>query len=154
MRILAQEEYGLRCMLRLARHRGPESLTIAEIAADEGLSREYAGKLMQTLRRAGLVTSARGPGGGYRLARPASDISLWDVIDVLGGGLFPQDFCACHPGQAANCKHATDCSIRALWRMITGVVREVLEDVALAELERDEASMAQWLDTNIIAEGV
>lgn len=141
-------------MLQLARHGGPEPLTIAEIADAEGLGNVYAGKLMQILRRAGLVTSARGPGGGYRLARPASDISLWEVIDVLGGGLYPDDFCTCHPGQVAKCTHATDCSIRALWRMIGGMVREVLEEIALADLERGEVSMNHWLDTNITAEGV
>ena len=116
MRILAQEEYGLRCILQLARHGGSEPLTVAEIAEAEGLSREYAGKLMQLLRRAGLVTSARGPGGGYLLARPSADISIWEVVEVLGGRLFPSDFCACHPGQAKQCVHASDCSIRALWQ--------------------------------------
>ncbi|MEE9280433.1 MAG: Rrf2 family transcriptional regulator [Myxococcota bacterium] len=154
MRILAQEEYGLRCILQLARHRGPAPLTIAAIAEAEGLSREYAGKLMQVLRRAGLVNSSRGPGGGYRLARPPSEISVWEVIDVLGGGLFPGDFCSCHPGQIKHCVHSTDCSIRALWSMIAGVVRDVLEDVALADLDRDEASMAHWLDTVPAAEGI
>ncbi len=152
MRILAQEEYGLRCILQLARHRGSEPLTIAGIAEAEGLSREYAGKLMQLLRRAGLVTSTRGPGGGYLLARPPADISIWDVVQVLGGGLFPRDFCACHPGQAKRCVHSSDCSIRALWHMVGGVVRNVLEDVALSDFARDETSMTLWLE-NSVAEG-
>ena len=152
MRILAQEEYGLRCILQLARHGGSEPLTVAEIAEAEGLSREYAGKLMQLLRRSGLVTSARGPGGGYLLARPSADISIWEVIEVLGGGLFPRDFCACHPGQAKHCVHASDCSIRALWHTIGGVVRNVLEEVALSDLDRDETPMTRWLE-NSVAEG-
>ncbi len=152
MRILAQEEYGLRCILQLARQRGSEPTTIAEIAEAEGLSREYAGKLMQLLRRAGLVTSARGPGGGYRLARPSADISIWEVVEVLDGGLFPRDFCACHAGQAKHCVHASDCSIRALWHMVGGVVRNVLEDVMLSDLDRDESSMTLLLE-NSVAEG-
>ncbi len=152
MRILAQEEYGLRCILQLARHRGSEPLTIAGIAEAEGLSPEYAGKLMQLLRRAGLVTSTRGPGGGYLLARPPADISIWEVVEVLGGVLFPRDFCACHPGQAKHGVHASDCSIRALWHMVGGVVRDVLEDVALSDLERDETSMTLWLE-NSVAKG-
>ena len=152
MRILAQEEYGLRCILQLARQRGSEPLTIAAIAEAEGLSREYAGKLMQLLRRAGLVSSSRGPGGGYLLARPPSDISVWEVVEVLGGGLFPRDFCACHPGRADHCVHASDCSIRALWHTVGGVVRNVLEEVALSDMDRSETSMTLWLE-NPVAEG-
>ncbi len=152
MRILAREEYGLRCILQLARHQGPEPLTIAWIAEAEGLSREYAGKLMQVLRRAGLVTSTRGPGGGYLLSRPPADISIWEVVEVLGGRLFPSDFCACHPGQAKQCVHASDCSIRALWHLVGGAVRNVLENVALSDLDRDEMSMTLCLE-NSVAEG-
>ncbi len=154
MRILSQEEYGLRCLLQLARQRGSEPMSIYEIAKAERLSPEYAGKLMQLLRRAGLATSSRGPGGGYRLARPAEEISVWEAIEVLGGKLFPRDFCECHTGHAASCVHSTDCSIRALWLMITEMVRDALEEVALADLQQDEASMAKLLDILPLAEGL
>ena len=72
MQFSAQEEYGLRCLLRLAA-RGGDSMTIPEISQAEGISVPYVAKLMRFLRDGGIVTSERGQSGGYRLARPASE---------------------------------------------------------------------------------
>ncbi len=145
MRLLAQEEYGLRCLLRVARDANGSTAKLSEVAKAEGLSEEYAGKLMQVLRRAGLVTSVRGPGGGYRLCRPPSEITVWEAVDALGGPLFPKDFCECHAGQEADCVRAGDCALRALWRGVDRSIREFLERVKLADLWREEEPMAEWL---------
>jgi len=84
MKISAQEEYGLRCLLQLARAEvEDESLTLSQLAGREGISVANAGKLMWILNKAGLVQSQRGTKGGYRLARPASTIHLNEVIRVL-----------------------------------------------------------------------
>ena len=84
MKISAQEEYGLRCLLQLARADAQgESLTLAQMREREGISVANAGKLMWILNKAGLVQSQRGIKGGYRLARPASEIRLNEVISVL-----------------------------------------------------------------------
>lgn len=147
MQLLAQEEYGLRCLLQVAAHSGAGPLTIPEIAEAEGLSTEYTGKLMRALRQGGLVQSTRGPGGGYRLVRPANEITPWDVIQALGGPFFKDDFCETHPGNLRDCIHTPDCSVRVLWRRVEGAVRAVLESVSLADLTRGEANMAVWLDT-------
>jgi Rrf2 family protein len=147
MQLLAQEEYGLRCLLQVARHEGARPLTIPEIAQGEGLSTEYAGKLLRALRQGGLVRSTRGAGGGYRLARPAAEITPWDVIQALGGSFFPETFCEHHPGQLRDCVHTTGCSIRALWRRVEAAVRDVLSRVTLADLARTESSVAVWLDS-------
>ena len=146
MQLLATEEYGLRCLVQVARHSGDGPLTIPEIAGAEGLSTEYTGKLMRALREGGLVKSQRGAAGGYRLARPADEITPWDVIESLGGRFFPDSFCEAHPGQLRDCVHSTDCSIRALWRRVEGAVRGVLASVTLADLTRGESAMAVWLD--------
>src|SRR5258708_12836034 len=75
MRLTAQEEYGLRCLLQVAR--GEEgSVTTPEIAEREGLSQAHVHKLMGLLRRAGLVESVRGRKAGYQLARPAGQINV------------------------------------------------------------------------------
>ncbi len=144
MQLLAQEEYGLRCLIELSRHEGAR-LTIHEIARAEGLSADYAAKLLRALRRGGLVSSTRGASGGYRLARPAGQITAWDAIQVLGGALFPESFCACHPGQEPHCVRGTDCALRALWRSVDQAVRGVLTTITLEDLRRREPDMAQWL---------
>jgi Rrf2 family protein len=145
MQLLAQEEYGLRCLLELSRHEEDRPLTIHEIAEAEGLSPDYAAKLLRELRRGGLVASTRGASGGYRLTRRAREITVWDAIQVLGGGLFPESFCECHPGQRARCVRGDDCSLRAIWRAVDGAVRQVLVGVTLSDLTRSEPAMSEWL---------
>jgi len=140
MQLLAQEEYGLRCLLELARH-GALARTIHEIAEAEGLSPDYAAKLLRELRRGGLVESTRGAAGGHRLAREPGAITAWDAISVLGGALFPEDFCACHPGRAERCVRSKDCALRAIWRAADQAVRTVLSRVTLADLVSSEAAM-------------
>lgn len=145
MHLLAQEEYGLRCLSRLSRHAGSGPLTIHEIAESEGLSADYAAKLLRELRRGGLVTSTRGAAGGYRLTRPAAEITVWDAIEVLGGSLFPESFCECHPGLQKDCVRGTDCALRALWRRVDEAIRGVLTGITLEDLQRSEPDMVQWL---------
>jgi Rrf2 family protein len=139
MQLLAQEEYGLRCLIQVARHAGPDPLTIPEIAEAEGLSPEYTAKLLRALRQAELVVSTRGAGGGYRLARPSREITAWDVVQALGGSLFPKEFCESHPGLRHDCVHTSGCSIRGLWSAVEGAVRGVLAAVTVAELARTDA---------------
>jgi Rrf2 family protein len=148
MQLLAQEEYGLRCLIQVARHAGPDPLTIPAIAEAEGLSPEYAAKLLRALRQADLVVSTRGAGGGYRLSRPAREVTAWDVVHALGGSLFPKEFCESHPGQRHDCVHTSGCSIRGLWGAVEGAVRGVLEGVTLAELARtDTGNLITSIDT-------
>ena len=145
MQLLASEEYGLRCLLRVAGG-GPEPVPVGRVARAEGLSPDYAAKLLRRLRLAGLVTSVRGAEGGYRLARPAEDISVWSALEALGGEFFGAEFCACHPGQQRRCVRSGDCSLRPLWRRLQETLRGALERISVGDLQRDEASMAAWLD--------
>jgi Rrf2 family protein len=147
MHILAIEEYGLRCLLQVASHPGPEPLTGPEIARREGLGPEYVARIMRALRAGDLVVSTRGAAGGYRLARPAGRISVWEAIHVLGGELFGEAFCDCRPGQRRECVHAAGCAVRAVWRKVEGTVRGALERISLEDLQREEPAMIAWLDS-------
>src|SRR2546423_11222438 len=107
MKISAHEEYGLRCLVQLARAEADaESLTLAQIADREGLSVANAGKLMWVLVKAGLVQSQRGANGGYTLARPASEIHLNEVIPLLDQDTVDQ-FCKTHTALLDTCIHTT-----------------------------------------------
>src|SRR2546423_2294722 len=125
MRLSAQEEYGLRCLLQVARE--PEgALTTPQLAEREGLGAAHVHKLMRLLRRGGLVKSVRGRNGGYQLARPAEEIALGPVLAVLGGRLYGTDFCRQHKGVARVCVRHDDCSIRAVWMAIDQAVQRAL----------------------------
>src|SRR5579864_6181170 len=110
MKITAQEEFGLRCLLRLAGGGVGASLSIHEIAAAEGLSVPYVAKLLAVLRQGGLIESERGRAGGYRLKVPASEIGLGSVLLVLGEPLFDEaSYCDSHAGTHSDghCVHQT-----------------------------------------------
>ena len=164
MHLQANEEYGLRCLLQVAgatpagdgRASDPAStapVPIAEIARAEGLSVEYTAKLMRQLRLAGLVESVRGSCGGYRLSRPASSVTVWNALQALGGEPFPEDFCACHPGQQRECVRSTDCALRALWQTVKRNLQQTLHAITLDDLRRDERAMTIWLDDGSPAHG-
>lgn len=149
MKVSAQEEYGLRCMLQLARRQkegSPEPLTLGEVARDEGLTVAYAAKLVRRLRRAGLVTSVLGRAGGYSLSRPAHDISVLDVLGALGGKLYTSDYCRRFSGERATCTHMGDCSIRSLWGVVEGLLDRVLGETSLSDLLGSERRVGALLN--------
>jgi len=145
MHLSSQEEYGLRCLLQLARHEADEPMRIQEIAEAEGLSAEYVAKLMRILRNGGLVSSTRGAGGGYHLQRSAADITLWEAIDVLGGPLFPDSFCDSHPGALRDCVHAPGCSIRSVWSTLNGLLREAMSSITVEDLKGEAKAELRWI---------
>jgi len=145
MKLSAQEEYGLRCLLRLGARGDGASLTIPEISRTEGISPEYVAKLMRILRRGGLVTSARGATGGYSLSRPPEQITAGEALTLLGGRLFESDFCDRHAGAETLCTHSIDCSIRSLWQALQTAVDQVLMRTTLRDLICSEPEMVSLM---------
>ncbi len=150
MQLLASEEYGLRCLLQVATEDAGRPVAISQIAEAEGLSPQYAAKLMRQLRLGGLVESVRGADGGYRLTRDASETTVWEVLEVLGGPFYSDAFCSCHGGQRRDCVRRSDCSVRALWRAVQDTLRDVLSGITLRDLRRDERAMVTWLGVETI----
>ena len=142
MKISAHEEYGLRCLVQLARAEvDAESLTLNQIADREGLSVANAGKLMWVLVKAGLVQSQRGAkNGGYTLARPASDIRLNEVIRILDEDTVDR-FCKTHAGVLDACIHTSDCGIRPVIVGLHEIVQNALSEITLAELIGSEENV-------------
>jgi Rrf2 family protein len=145
MKLSSQEEYGLRCLLQLARASGGESLTIAEMSEREGISAPNVAKIMRILRRAGLVKSTRGKAGGYTLARPAPEVRAIDVLSALGGRLFDTEFCDRHAGNERHCLNTRDCSIRPVLRGLQQAVDHVLGELTLASLLPSESEVTVTL---------
>ncbi len=141
MKISAQEEYGLRCLLQLARaEEQSESLTLSQIARREGISVANAGKLMWILNKAGLVQSQRGTKGGYRLARPASQVHLNEVISVLDDERV-ETHCKSYAGVLESCVHTGDCGIRPVILELHQVVDKALAEITLSQLLGTEANV-------------
>jgi Rrf2 family protein len=134
MKYSAQEEYGLRCLLQIARLAPGDSMTIPQISDLEGLSQTHVAKLLMILRKDGFVRATRGQLGGYTLARPAEMIPVGEVLAALGGKLYDNEFCDRHAGQNNICTHAVDCSVRSLWQIIQEAVDKVVDRVTIADL--------------------
>jgi Rrf2 family protein len=145
MKLSAQEEYGLRCLLRVASAREGESLTIPEIGRAEALSIAYVAKLMRILRQRKFVKSVRGQTGGYTLARSPENILVGEVVAALGGRLFEPGFCDQFSGLKKMCTHSVDCSIRSLWRAVQSAVDSVLAGITLRDLLQTESDMSTRL---------
>ena len=87
MKLSTKGRYGLRALIDLALYSEKEAASIASISARQQISESYLEQLIAKLRKAGLVKSVRGAGGGYMLAKPASEISVGDILRALEGNL-------------------------------------------------------------------
>jgi len=126
--IPAKVDYGMRALLTLAERGQPA--TAETLATAQGLPAKFLGSILNDLRRAGIVASQRGAEGGYRLARPASEVAVADVMRALDGplaevrGLRPED--ANYDGAAAH--------LQDVWVAVRASLRAVLEHVTLEDV--------------------
>jgi Rrf2 family protein len=141
MKLSSQEEYGLRCLLRVGRVGTAGSVTISELSRAEGISEPNVAKMMRVLREGGFVNSTRGQSGGYALSRLAEDINVGEALAALGGRLYEPSFCDTHGGLGRLCTHMPDCSIRSVWRMLQNAVDQVLAKITLKDLLVSEQEM-------------
>jgi len=141
MKLSAQEEYGLRCLMTLARAAPGTSLSIPQISENERLSGPNVAKILRVLKRGGYVVALRGQAGGYALARPAADINVGEALACLGGRIFDAGFCGRHSSATRGCGHNSDCSVRSVWRLVQRAVDDVLGRLSLADLLVEESGL-------------
>ena len=133
MKFSTSEEYGVRCLLQIARCRGG-SMTIPEISSAEGLSESNVAKILRILRIGGFIVSERGREGGYSLSRAPEEIVMGKVLASLGNRIVDDEFCAKHSGVREFCVHSIDCSVISLWENVQEAVDGVLFSTTLADL--------------------
>lgn len=142
MKLSAQEEYGLRCLLTLARATPGASLTIPQIAEAERISGPNVAKLLRALKKGGFVVASRGQAGGYSLARKPSEVNVGEALAWLGGRIFDAGFCGRHSSATRGCGHNSDCSVRSVWRLVQRAVDDVLNRLSLADLLVEESGVS------------
>jgi Rrf2 family protein len=131
-------EYGVRLMVELGRRTETGPVALSAIAEAETLPLSYLEHLVAKLREAGLVTSTRGAHGGYRLARPAGEITMLEVVEALEGPIAPMEcFHEAREGRVL-CSHEMDgdraCATKLLWTRVQGGITKALAGSSLAEL--------------------
>jgi len=146
MKITAQEEYGLRILLRIASCRDEDGMSIPQLSEAEGISPHYVAKLTRILRIDGFINSTPGYKGGYVLAKPAKEIIINEVLKALGGPLYDMEFCGNHAGALNLCTNSIDCSSRSLWKMIQFTIDQLLDKVTLHDLVTSEKQTGKILN--------
>ena len=142
MRLTMKGDYGLRAMIDLASHCGSGPVPSSEIAARQLVPEHFLDQLLITLRRAGLLKSQRGPQGGHMLARPAAQISMYDVILALEGATAPIE---CVPSPNA-CQLAPGCGMRDIWVQIEQYTRDLLSKTTLDDLAQRHRVPSEQLE--------
>lgn len=152
MKITAQEEYGLRLLIRIAGCKDAAGMSIPQLSEAEGLSSHYIAKLTRLLRISGFIKSTPGHKGGYLLSRPAIAININEVLKALGGALFDPEFCGSHAGALRLCTNSVDCSARSLWQMIQLTLDQLLDKITLHDLVNSEEESSATLRNLLLAQ--
>jgi len=129
MRLTTKGRYAVTAMLDLALHFDKGAVTLAQIAARQGISLSYLEQLFARLRRQGLVESTRGPGGGYTLASTPDKISVAEIIVAIN-----EQIDATRCGGDKNCAGEDRCLTHFLWEDLSDRIRDFLSGITLADL--------------------
>lgn len=116
MKITTRTEYGIRVLVALARAGADQSRSLAEVARSEKLPHAYLEQIIGDLRRAGLVASTRGKRGGYRLARPAGEIDMADVVRALEGPILEMPCAGAH--DLEQCDRPQPCNVHEVFQRV------------------------------------
>lgn len=138
MRLTAKSEYGLLAMIDLACRCGDGPVSAREISERQAIPGKFLEQLFVSLRKAGLVTAARGARGGFVLSRPPEDVTVLDVVEALEGPLVST---VCDSERAAACGRGDACAASRVWSAATDALRDVFESQNLAALASTQTSM-------------
>jgi Rrf2 family iron-sulfur cluster assembly transcriptional regulator len=129
MRLTTKGRYAVTAMLDLALHADSGPVSLADISGRQDLSLSYLEQLFAKLRRRELVTSVRGPGGGYRLSRAGGDIFVAQIIDAVNETV---DATGC--GRTSDCQRGETCLTHHLWSDLSDQIHGFLSQISLANL--------------------
>lgn len=133
MRLSTKAQYAVQAMVSLSLHADGQPIALKDIAQREELSLTYLEQLFVKLRRGGLVESARGPGGGYLLARPAAAIRIDEIIDSVEETLIPV---SCM-NESGECDCTDQCLTHSVWQGLAERIRDFLSSITLEDLIRE-----------------
>ena len=138
LRLSSTARYGLRAMSDLCASSNNAPVSVSDIASRQNIPVNYLEQLFGKLRRGGLLESVRGAQGGYLLARPASEISIADILKALGE---PFIFGSCQTEK--GCENAVKCPTFKLWRKVKVSVDEILETTTLEDITSETISLLE-----------
>ena len=149
MRLSKRGEYGLRAMITLAefatKGATPVMMQIKEISQREQISPKFLEQILLTLKNAGLLHSRMGVGGGYYLARPASEITLGQIFRVLDGPVAPIKCVSQMAYESCGCPDEETCGLRLAMSDVRNAIADILDNTSLADVIKRQASLRKKL---------
>jgi Rrf2 family protein len=138
MRLSKRGEYGLRAMINMASMSGPDGsfpiLQIKAISKQENIPIKFLEQILLTLKNAGLLQSKMGFGGGYYLAKPASEISLGQIVRILDGPLAPIRCVSQMAYEPCDCPNEVTCGLRMVMGDVRNAIANILDHTTLADV--------------------
>lgn len=147
MRFTTKTEYGLNCLVYMARQEPGEVVTIKDISRKERFSLSYLEKILQRLRSARIVVSHQGKKGGYALARLPAEITLKEIIEALEGGTF-EVYCEPQIREHIVCTHLCMCGIRSVWAKTKNILDEFYRSVTLEMIAKEETEAQALIEAS------
>jgi len=131
----SKAKYGLKAMVYLARHEGLGPSLIADIAEAERIPKKFLDAILLEMKNGGLLSSKKGKGGGYTLAKPAARIMVGDIVRLLDGPLAPVP-CVSRTAyrRCEDCLDETACAIRAVMQDVRDAIAAILDNTTLADM--------------------
>lgn len=136
MRYTTKTEYGVICLAHMAKKEWPGASTVKEIAEHEGFSITFTEKILQALRRAGIVVSQQGNKGGWMLSRPAADITLKEIVEAIEGSTF-EAFCDPKRRGTIVCTHFSLCKLKPIWYQTKTTLDDLYGKITLEAIAED-----------------
>ena len=146
VKLSTKGRYGLRALIALALYGEEEAVSIQSISARQQISDSYLEQLVRKLKKAGLVTSVRGAQGGYRLAKPAGEISVGDVLRALEGSI---EAVSCGVENNANCLGKDLCVARYVWEKVNKSIQETVDSIRISQLVEESRQMQEKAECDI-----
>jgi Rrf2 family protein len=150
MRLSKRGEYGLRAMITLAepapKSDSPAMLQIREISEREQISPKFLEQILLTLKNAGLLHSKMGVGGGYYLARPASEITLGQIFRILDGPVAPIKCVSQMAYESCGCPDEETCGLRLVMSDVRNSIADILDNTSLADVAKRQETARKKSD--------
>ncbi len=133
MNLTSRSRYALKIMMDLTHHSDQPLVRRQEIVRRQGIPAKYLDQIMVLLRRGGLVDSIRGRSGGYRLGKPTSEITVWEIFRTVEEGIYPVE-CV---DETHDCNFQPSCIANEPWQMIFTSMKAALDKITLAQFQQN-----------------
>ncbi len=142
MKISTRGRYALRFMIDLALHGNGDYIALKDVSSRQGISIKYLEQITSLLSKFGLLSSVRGPQGGYKLAKDSSDYTVGEILRITEGSLAPV---ACLESEQNLCEKKDVCHTLPLWEGLSRVINDYLDSVTLADLVNNNRADGSYM---------